>query len=243
MGIRGRLLALALGIALPLTLVGLAALWGMWTVSRQQLDQSVSQQAELAAVALERWGEAQRQPLMTIASYVAEHPVIPATFQDNLRLIVSSRPQWMDLHILDAAGSTMIAQTSAPTTLSPELITRLFTEMRSRKSWAVVTDWGPNDGPPTLAIAAPIKGGGAVIVRMETARMRELFSEIAHSGQAIIMVFDPHARHGWSRISASTPLIASHRSHSGNLPDRQGSEGRPHCGLSHRRGRLSDKTV
>jgi hypothetical protein len=52
LGIRGRLLLLAVGIAVPLVLVGVADLRGMWRVSRSQLDDSVKQQAELAAKAL-----------------------------------------------------------------------------------------------------------------------------------------------------------------------------------------------
>ena len=55
MGIRGRLIALSIGVAVPLVLVGLAALGGLWRESREQLDLSVEKQAQLAAVAFERW--------------------------------------------------------------------------------------------------------------------------------------------------------------------------------------------
>jgi hypothetical protein len=41
MGIRGRLLLLAVGVAVPLALVGVVGLRGMWNASRLQLDDSV----------------------------------------------------------------------------------------------------------------------------------------------------------------------------------------------------------
>src|SRR4051812_34114581 len=72
LGIRARLLLLAVGIAVPLMIVGVADLRGMWAVSRAQLDDSVRQQAELAALAFERWVDAQRQPLVTIAAIASD---------------------------------------------------------------------------------------------------------------------------------------------------------------------------
>ncbi len=71
-GIRGRILLLAIGIGIPLALVGVLALRQMRNISRLQLEASVSQQSELAAIAFERWVDAQRQPLITIAAVAAD---------------------------------------------------------------------------------------------------------------------------------------------------------------------------
>lgn len=54
MGIRGKLLLLAAGIAVPLVVVGALDLRNMWRLSRSQLNDSIKQQVDLASVALER---------------------------------------------------------------------------------------------------------------------------------------------------------------------------------------------
>src|SRR5919112_5186938 len=91
MGIRGRLLLLAIGVAVPLALVGALGLRGRWDAGRLQLDESIQQQAELAAVAFERWVDAQRQPLNTIAAvYEEKGSHTSATFAEIMRFAVTT---------------------------------------------------------------------------------------------------------------------------------------------------------
>ncbi len=97
MGIRRRLMTLSIGIAIPLTLVGLAMLWVLWQESRRELDHSTEEQSQLAAVAFETWIDGQRQPLSTLAAITAEQPRGPFTFADRLSYIVNTRPHWIDL--------------------------------------------------------------------------------------------------------------------------------------------------
>ena len=61
MGIRGKLLLLAAGIAVPLVLVGALDLRNMWLSSRFQLNDSLKQQVDLDSVALERWLDNQKK--------------------------------------------------------------------------------------------------------------------------------------------------------------------------------------
>jgi len=56
----------------PLLIVGLIVLWAVWSGKRQQLNESLEQQAELAAVVFDHWLNAQYQALRTIASYSPE---------------------------------------------------------------------------------------------------------------------------------------------------------------------------
>ena len=58
MSIRGRLLTLAVGGVLPLLIIGLIVLWVIWTEKRNQLNDSLEQQAELVAVVFDRWLDA-----------------------------------------------------------------------------------------------------------------------------------------------------------------------------------------
>src|SRR5687768_18412133 len=106
MGIRKRLLILSIGISVPLILAGLLMLWALWRESRRELTHSIEEQSQLAAVAFEKWIDGQRQPLSTLATIAAEHPQGSLPFAGRLSYIVGTRPYWIDLWILDNAGST-----------------------------------------------------------------------------------------------------------------------------------------
>jgi hypothetical protein len=114
MSIRGRLVTLVIGAVVPLTLVRLVALWSLWAAKRQQLDESLEQQAELAAVVLDRWLDAQRQPLVTLAAYGPERLRDPGALREDLAAAAARRRQWVDVRVLDAAGSTLAAHPRMP---------------------------------------------------------------------------------------------------------------------------------
>jgi type II secretory pathway component PulM len=86
--IRGRLLMLAVGAVVPLLLVGLVALWGVWGTRQQRLNEAMEQQAELAAVVFERWLDTQRQPLLTLAALASENAPDDAPLRNYLRFVM-----------------------------------------------------------------------------------------------------------------------------------------------------------
>jgi hypothetical protein len=128
MGIRGRMVALSVGIAVPFALVGLALLWGLWSESRGQRDESLETQAELAAVAFERWVDGQRQPLTVLANQMAAEPAPTYPFADRLPVVVKSRPYWLDLHVLDGADNRLAVQPREAAPLRPEIVSTLRAE-------------------------------------------------------------------------------------------------------------------
>ncbi len=212
MGIRGRLLTLVLGVAIPLSLVGLTSLWWMWTTSRRQLDDSVEQRAELAAVAFERWVDAQQRPLTTIAGYATERRVLSPALAENLRF-TSSQLNSIDLHVLDLNGGTEVAEPPDAMSLPPALVGDLFIEIRRRRLWAVITDWGTGGAErPMLAIGAPVNNGGAVVARVDGAAIRELFRDIELSDGAVLAVFDPRGRILFRSATSQVPIDADARS-------------------------------
>ena len=85
MSIRGRLLTLAIGGAVPLLIVGLIVLWAVWKGRQQQLNEALEQQSELAAVVFEGWLDAQYQPLRTISAYPPEHLNDPTALEADLK--------------------------------------------------------------------------------------------------------------------------------------------------------------
>jgi len=194
MGIRRRLMTLSIGIAIPLTLVGLAMLWVLWQESRRELDHSTEEQSQLAAVAFEKWIDGQRQPLSTLAAITAEQPRGPFTFAGRLSYIVNTRPHWIDLRILDSASTSLVAQPADSQALSAEVLSTLRNEMRRRNSWAVVTDWTHGEGHAVLALAVPVTGGGMIVARIDGAAIGELFRNIELQDGAVIAVFDSQRR-------------------------------------------------
>src|SRR5690349_7391132 len=101
MSIRGRLLTLAIGGVVPLLVVGLAILWIVWSEKRNQLNESLEQQAELVGVVFDRWLDAQYQPLRTIASYPHDHLSDPPALKADLDATIVGRPHWVDVRVLD----------------------------------------------------------------------------------------------------------------------------------------------
>lgn len=55
MSIRKQLMALSVVSAVPLVLVGALALHSLWRAGTDELEKSLEQRAQLAALALERW--------------------------------------------------------------------------------------------------------------------------------------------------------------------------------------------
>jgi signal transduction histidine kinase len=191
MGIRGRLLLLAFGVAVPLALVGAVGLRGLWNASRLQLDDSIQQQAELAAVAFERWVDAQRQPLTTLAAMIEEQKSHPApTFADSMRFTTSTRPHWIDLHVVDPEGKSVAAQPAGGEPPPSALVDHLLSETRQRDDWVVVTDRTFSEERPLFAIAVPIRTGGAVIARVDGTVVSELFKDIQLPEGGVIAIFD-----------------------------------------------------
>ena len=191
MGIRGRLLLLAFGVAVPLALVGAIGLRGLWNASRLQLDDSIQQQAELAAVAFERWVDAQRQPLTTLAAMIEEQKSHPApTFADSMRFTTATRPHWIDLHVVDAEGKSIASQPAGKEPPPSALVNHLLSETRQRDDWVVVTDRTFSEERPLFAIAVPVRTGGAVIARVDGAVVGELFKDIQLPEGGVIAIFD-----------------------------------------------------
>ncbi|MCP9496304.1 MAG: ATP-binding protein [Pyrinomonadaceae bacterium MAG19_C2-C3] len=193
MGIRGRLLALTLGVATPLALAGALALWGLWTASRRQLDYSVQQRAELAAVSLDRWVDAQQKQLTTLARYaIAQRR--SANVTETLRITATSLT-WVDVRVINPEGGTDISEPADAEPLSTQLISELFDDVRRRRMWAVTTDLQTgNAAEPRLALGTPIETGSVAIARVNGAAVRDFFRDLEPANGEVFAVFDSRGR-------------------------------------------------
>lgn len=193
MSIRGRLLALAIGGVLPLLIVGLIVLGIVWSEKQQQLNESLEQQAELAALVFDRWLDAQYQPLKTIASYPPNHLNDKSALEENLKAVLRHRTQWVDLRMLDANGRIVATGPADAGDLPPGLAEKLVTEVRGGVP-DVETDWTRGEGRYLVAVAVPLEGGGAVVARINGAALKEPLYGITLPDRAVVTLLDQRYR-------------------------------------------------
>ena len=193
MSIRGRLLTLAVGGVLPLLIVGLIVLWVVWTEKRNELNDSLEQQAELVGVVFDRWLDAQYQPLKTISSYSSDDLRNPATLRSNLHAAMIPRRAWIDIRILSSAGEVVAVEPAGSGDLPPAVSEKLLAETK-RGASDLETDWTLGEGHYLLAIAVPIEGGDAVIARIDGAALKDALHGITLPERAVVTLLDQKHR-------------------------------------------------
>jgi signal transduction histidine kinase len=181
-----------MGGVLPLLIVGLAVLWIVWTEKRNQLNESLEQQAELVGVVFDRWLDAQYQPLRTIASYPPDHLNDPSALKGNLEAATIRRPHWIDLRVLDSAGKVVAIEPSGAGNLPSGLGERLLNEAK-RGASEIETDWTRGEGHYLLAVEAPMEGG-AVIARIEGSALKDALHGITLPERAVVTLLDQNNR-------------------------------------------------
>jgi signal transduction histidine kinase len=192
MSIRGRLLTLAIGGVLPLLIVGLAMLWIVWSEKRNQLNESLEQQAELVGVVFDRWLDAQNQPLRTIASYPPDHLIDSSAIKDDLNATIIRRPHWVDLRVLDSTGRVIAIQPDGAGSLPSGLSEMLLNEAKRGVS-DIETDWTRGEGHYLLAVEVPVEGG-AVIARIEGSSLKHALHGITLPERAVVTLLDQNHR-------------------------------------------------
>ena len=205
LGIRGKLLLLAAGIAVPLVLVGALDLRNMWQLSRSQLNDSVKQQVDLASVALERWLDDQKKALDAIAALAGDKDTRTPTIRENFENVLHTRPFWLDLRITNSAGTTIMSPPNRREILPTALTDYLVSEMRDRNSWTVVTDRTVDEARPIVVMAVPVQKAGVVIARIDGAAINQLFDSIQLSPQVVISVLDKNGRVLYRRRGSEAP--------------------------------------
>lgn len=193
MSIRGRLLWLAIGAVVPLFFAGLAALWGLWGAKQQQLNEALEQQAELAAVIFDRWLDAQRQPLLTLAALTDDGATTKTALQGYLRSVAASRPHWIDIRAVNRLGQSVFTHPTGAAEMPPGLAEKILESLKRGKT-AVETDWTRDEAQYALTIGATTASGGAVIARIDGQSLQELFRDLQLPDRALITLLDTQRR-------------------------------------------------
>jgi signal transduction histidine kinase len=173
-------------------IVGLALLWIVWNEKRNQLNESLEQQAELVGVVFDRWLDAQYQPLRTLASYPPDHLQDPSALKGNLQATIIRRPHWTDLRVLDSTGKVVAIEPSGAGNLPAGLGEKLLNEAK-RGASEIETDWTRGEGHYLLAVEAPMEGG-AVIARIEGLALKDALHGITLPERAVVTLLDQNNR-------------------------------------------------
>lgn len=206
MSLRGRFLLFAMAVAVPLVIVGGVNLVGMWTANRAQLDDSIRQQAALAALTFDRWIDAQSEPVRVGGVLSLQENTTPGALANYLRYTAESHPSWIDIRLVDAGGKTRQVYPPGQAAPPSAVVSYLIAETSQDRSWKVTTDRTGDESQPVIVIGAPADEGGAVIARIEGLAVKELFQDIRLPEGAVIAVFDPDGRILYRRQTTETPI-------------------------------------
>lgn len=186
--VRTLLLLLTLGIVVPLVLAGFYNLWSFWQASRLQLDESLGQQAQLAAVTFEQQFTAHRQVLMTVSSLNDENGN-GLMLKNHLDSIVKTRPQWIDLQIVDADGNKVAAQSVRPSALQTESVKIIISEAGREDSFVVSAEQSAGTNLHYFLLALPKTDGNFIVAQIDAASVNEVFENLKLPEENIIAVF------------------------------------------------------
>ncbi|MBX7169533.1 MAG: HAMP domain-containing protein [Pyrinomonadaceae bacterium] len=192
MTIRARLLLLTIGLIIPLVLFGFYNLWSAWHASREKLNESIEQQANLAATAFEQWLGAQRQTLVTISTLSQDSN--SATLKDFLNSIVKTRPHWLDVQIVSPTGEILLSQTVRDKPLPLVSIETLRQEVNQKKRLVIFTEQITDENLRLLSMAMPIENGNFVVARIDGTYVSNVFKQLDLPEEHVIAVFDPNNR-------------------------------------------------
>ncbi len=217
MTIRARLLWLTFGLVVPLVMVGFFNLWNSRNASRAQLNESIERQADLAATAFEQWIKAQQQTLLTVSDLANSNPN-NAALRDYLNSIVKTRPNWLDVQIVNSDGEVILKQSAKKWNLQTTSVTTLKEEIERKKSFVIMTEQVGDENLRLISLALPLPDGNFVVARIDGASASAIFSQLELPEENIIAVFDGNNQLLYrSRVSpeqlsldvGNTPLLSA----------------------------------
>ncbi len=192
--IRTKLLWLTLGFIIPLVLAGFFNLWSFWLASRAQLDESLVQQAQIAATGFEQQLIAQKQTLETVSLLARGGIESNFTLREYLDSIVKTRPDWLDIQIVNQEGNLVLAQSSKPSSLPVDSVQNIKEEAERENAFVVSVEQTADKLLHLLSIAQPLGNGNFVVARVDVTSANTLFESLTLPDENIIAVFDRNNR-------------------------------------------------
>lgn len=192
--IRTKLLVLTLGLVVPIVLAGFFNLWNFWLASRAQTNESLVQQAQLAATAFEQHLLAHRRTLETITMSAVSGSEDRLKLSEYLDTIVKTRPEWLDVQIVNRDGDLVSGQLSKLPKLPIESVRAIKDEAERENAFVVSADQSPDKTLHLVSIAQPIGDGNFVVARVDVTDANAVFTDLTLPKDNIIAVFDRNNR-------------------------------------------------
>lgn len=193
LSIRARLILLTLGLAIPFMLAGFVNLWNFRQAGRAQLDQSLEQQAKLAARAFEQRIAAYQQTLETVAA-MSRSGEGGFTLKDYLDSIVKTRPTWLDVQIVDPDGKVVLAQSVKIPNLPAASLKTVKDEAERENSFVISTEESADKTANFLSLALPIANRNFVVARISGNSVSDVFERLELPDDNLVAVFDKNNR-------------------------------------------------
>lgn len=190
LGIRERLITFSLLLAIPLVLVGLFALWGLWEENKEQLDDSVEQQSQLASIAFERWIDDQQRPLSALVADTGRSG--RAALSESLPFVIKTHPDWLDILHVSEMTAESLAEPGRPANLSGQAIEDLNASIDGRrKTWSVLAEQGED---PALLLGVRLAPGEMLVARMSEDTIRDIFSDLKLGDGVTLTILDANKK-------------------------------------------------
>lgn len=192
-GIRERLITFSLLLAIPLVLVGLFALWGLWEENKEQLDDSVEQQSQLASIAFERWIDDQQRPLSALVADTGANG--RTTLSEGLPFVIKTHPDWLD--ILQVSGTTAksLVEPGRPANLSEGAIEELKSSIDGRrKTWSVLAEQASPGEKSALLLGVRSAAGEMLVARMSEDTIADIFSDLKLGTEVTLTILDANKK-------------------------------------------------
>lgn len=191
--VRAKLLWLSLGLVVPLVLAGFFNLWSFWIASRTQLEDSLVQQARLAAGGFEQQLLIHQKTLDAV-SHFASNGETKIGLADYLNIVVTTRPDWLDLEIVDREGRVVAQQTRRLSVLPADVALQILGESERDNRFVVSTIDTSDKKLHVLAAAQPVGNGNFVVALIDVASANSVFEDLKLPDENIIAVFDSKTR-------------------------------------------------
>src|SRR5262245_48646345 len=114
--------------------------------------------------------------------------------RNHLGFTVRTHPHWIDLRIVNQEWQVVSTWPENAAPLSPKLTNEMFGDLQLRRAWVITTDWTQSADFPTLILAVPFEGGGAIVVQMRAEAMKEVFQAVELPDGSSLSIFDLHGR-------------------------------------------------
>ena len=183
---------LTIGLVLPLLLLGFYYLWLGRQTSSEQLDESIKQQAELAATAFEQWVRAQRLTLTTIAALSTQGD--RQTTEEFLSSTLRTRQKWFEVQVIDVQGNAIISQSVREKPLPLVSIDMIRQEIERQKSLVILTEQLSDENLRLISLAMPLDNGSFIVARIDGSSASDIFRDLDLPEKHIIAVFGSNGR-------------------------------------------------